>query len=115
MQVPSSNLGSISGILLRGNNMRAIGGETMLVTTSANSRDPLWIYPVVLGGLALVGILLRYLDHRYPSKRKYRGSIGNALMSVEASFLPGHEHILDAIEHEEADEDDQGEPPETGR
>ncbi len=85
------------------------------VLAAVNQRDPVWVYVVVLGGLGLVGLLLWFLNRFYPSKKKgYPGSVGNALMRMEASFLPGREHIVEAAEREDAEEEDQGEPPETG-
>ncbi len=86
----------------------------LITNVSGDERNPFWVYPVVLGGLALMGFLLRWLDRRYPSKRSFRGSIGNALVRMEATVLPGRQHIAEVMEHEEAEEDDQGEPPETG-
>ena len=82
--------------------------------TPMDARNPFWVYPVVLGGLAVIVLFVRWLDRRYPSKKSHRGSIGNALMRVEANFLPGREHVMEAIERDEAEEDDQGGPPETG-
>jgi len=79
-----------------------------------DERNPFWVYPAVLGGLTIIGLLLRWLDRRFPSKKSHRGSIGNALMRVEANFLLGREHVMEAIEREDAEEDDSGEPPETG-
>jgi hypothetical protein len=81
----------------------------VLVTVS--QRDPLWVYAVVLGGLALIGFLLWFLNRFYPSPKGSRGSVGNALMRMEASFLPGREHIVEAAERDDAEEEDQGEPP----
>ena len=84
------------------------------VLAAVSQRDPVWIYPVVLGGLALISFLLWFLNRFYPSKKGYHGSVGNALMRMEASFLPGREHIAEAAEREDVEENDQGEPPETG-
>jgi hypothetical protein len=84
------------------------------VLSAVSQRDPVWIYPVILGGVALVGVVMWLLDRCFPSKKGYRGSVGNALMRMEASFLPGREHIVEAAEREDVEEDDQGEPPETG-
>lgn len=79
----------------------------------ASRQDPVWVYAVVLGGLALVGVLIRLLDRVFPSNRSH-ASVGNALMRIEANLLPGREHIVEAQEHESVEEYDQGEPPETG-
>jgi len=79
-----------------------------------DERNPFWVYPVLLGGLALIGFFVRWLNRRYPSKKSFHGSIGNALVRMEATFLPGREHIAEVIEREDAEEDDEGEPPEAG-
>jgi hypothetical protein len=84
------------------------------ILAAVSQRDPVWIYPVVLGGLALISFLLWFLNRFYPSKKGYHGSVGNALMRMEASFLPGREPIVEAAERDDAEEEDQGEPPETG-
>ena len=84
------------------------------VLAAVSQRDPVWIYPVVLGGLALIGFLLWFLNRFYPPKGGYPGSVGNALMRMEASFLPGREHIVEAADRDDAEDEDQGEPPETG-
>jgi hypothetical protein len=80
----------------------------------ASQQDPVWVYLVVLGGLALIGFLIWLLNRVFPSTKNSHTSVGNALMRIEANFLPGREHIVEACEHDTAEEDDQGEPPETG-
>jgi hypothetical protein len=81
-------------------------------------RDPAWLYPAVFGGLAVIvaffWLLDRLLNHFFPSAKRYHASAGNALLRVEANFLPGREHIVEACKQDIAEEDDQGEPPETG-
>lgn len=77
--------------------------------------QPFWVWPAVLGAIAtivaLVWILDRVIKHYFPSTRKYYRAGGNALMRVDAMFLPGREHIIEAQEREYADEDEKGEPP----
>ena len=76
--------------------------------------EPFWIWPAVLGGILAIAILLRLLNRLFPSAKTYHHSAGNALMRVEAIFLPDREHIIEAREQDEAEEDEEGEPPETG-
>ena len=83
----------------------------MAVPTS--QTEPFWIWPAVLGGILAIAILLRFLNRIFPSKN-YHHSAGNALMRVEALFLPEREDIVEARERDEAEEDEQGDPPETG-
>lgn len=92
---------------------------TLVLFAAASQQDPIWVYPVALGGLALIAFVLWLLDrivaHFFPSTKNYHTSAGNALMRVEANFLPGgREHIVEACERDDAEEDDQGDPPETG-
>jgi len=90
----------------------------MLLLAAVYREDPVWLYPVVLGGLALIGLFLwllnRLVIHFFPSTKNYNVSVGNALLRVEANFLPGRENIVEACERDDAEEDDKGEPPGTG-
>ena len=86
----------------------------LCLLAAASRQDPVWVYAVVLGGLSFVGVVIWLLNRFYPSIKNYNASVGNALMRVEANFLPGREHIVEACEHDDAEEDDQGDPPESG-
>lgn len=94
----------------------------MLVLDAATftliQHQPLWGYALVLGGIAAICCVLWLLNklivYLFPSTRHYHGNIGNAMMGVEATFLPGRDKVLGARQHEEKQEDDEGEPPETG-
>jgi flagellar biogenesis protein FliO len=86
----------------------------LFILAAASHQDPVWVYLVVLGGLALIGFFIWLLDRFFPSTKSSHASVGNALMRVEANFLPGREHIVEACERDSVEEDDQGEPPETG-
>jgi hypothetical protein len=81
-------------------------------------HQPTWGYALVLGGIAAICVVLwlvnKLIMHLFPSTRQYHGNIGNALMGVEATFLPARDKVLEARQHEEKQEDDEGEPPETG-
>ncbi len=91
---------------------------TLANFVAVDQRDPWWLYPAVLGSIAFVVLVLWLLNkiiiHYFPSTKDYHVSLGNALMRVEAGFLPGREHVVEASERDDAEEDDQGEPPETG-
>jgi len=39
--------------------------------------------------------------------------MGNALMRANAVLEPGREHIVEAREYHQVEEDEEGEPPET--
>jgi len=87
----------------------------LFLLAAASRQDPVWVYLVVLGGVGLIGFVLWLLNRYFPSARRSHVSVGNALLRVEANFLPGREHIVEACERDDAKEDDQGDPPETGQ
>lgn len=80
--------------------------------------QPFWIWPAVFGGIAAVVALFwgldRVMKRFFPSSRKAYTAGGNALMRVEALFLPGREHVIEAHERDDAEEDDSGDPPVAG-
>lgn len=90
----------------------------LFLLAAVSQQDPGWVYLVVLGGLALIGFFLwllnRLIIHFFPSTKNYHASVGNALLRVEANFLPGRENIVEACERDDAEKDDEGEPPDTG-
>jgi hypothetical protein len=57
-----------------------------------------WFYLAVLGGLAAFAFIVWLLWRLFPSTRQYGANVGNALMRAEGQFLPGREHIVQAIE-----------------
>ncbi len=69
---------------------------------------------IIFVAIALLWLLNRVLTHYFPSIAKVRTSAGNALMRAEATFLPGREHVMEAMERDDAENDEQGDPPETG-
>ena len=70
---------------------------------------------IVVLVIACLWLLNRLIMHYFPSTRKTHTTAGNALMRVEAIFLPGREHIMEALERDDEEEDEQGDPPNTGR
>ena len=80
-----------------------------------NSWDTLIGIGIVVLGIACLWLLGRLIMHYFPSTRIRRTAGGNALMRVEATFLPAREQILEALERDEAEEDEQGDPPHTGK
>ncbi|MGA8299572.1 MAG: hypothetical protein WB817_08805 [Terriglobales bacterium] len=92
----------------------------MTVLAAAESyQNPWWVYPAVFAVLAVIGFLCwladRILCRFFPSFRKRDATAGNALLRVEATLLPGREHVVEALERDDVEEDDQGDPPDTGR
>lgn len=71
-----------------------------------------WTYALVLGGLAVIVIVLWVLGKIFPSK--VNSAAGNALMRAEVFFNPSRERVIEAREHEEKEEEESGDPPETG-
>lgn len=78
-----------------------------------------WDTAIGVGIVALViaclWLLRRLIRHYFPSIGKRYTAAGSALMRVEATFLPGREHIVEALERDDEGEDEQGDPPNTGR
>jgi hypothetical protein len=81
----------------------------------SSSWDTLIGVGIVLLIIAGLWLLNRVIKHYFPSTRKRHAIIGNALMRVEAAFLPGREHITEAMERDDEDADEQSGPPETGK
>jgi hypothetical protein len=86
----------------------------LFLLAAVNQQDPVWVYLVVLGGLAFIGFVLWLLNRFFPSTKRPHTFVGNALLRVEANFLPGREHVVEACEYESVEEDDQADPPEAG-
>jgi hypothetical protein len=88
------------------------------MSIAADGQQPAWIYAAVIGGLAVLVTLLwalnRLIMRLFPATKNYGTAGGNALMRLEAQFLPGREHVMEARERDDAEEDDEGEPPRTG-
>jgi hypothetical protein len=81
--------------------------------------EPFWIWPAVFAGVAaivgFVALLNRIVKRFFPStqRKRYSLAMGNALMRVDAVLAPGREHIIEAREYQQVEEDEEGEPPET--
>jgi len=80
--------------------------------------QPFWIWPAVFGAIAGIVLLFwgldRFMKRYFPSSRKAYSAGGNALMRVEALFLPGREHMIEAQEREDEEQDESGDPPSLG-
>ena len=80
--------------------------------------QPFWIWPAVIGAIAVIVLLFwlldRFMKRYFPSSRKAYTAGGNALMRVEALFLPGREHVIEAKESEDEEQEESGDPPHTG-
>ena len=71
-----------------------------------------WTYLYVLGGLAIIVLVLWLLGKLFPSK--VNTAAGNALMRAEVFFNPSREHVIEARERQKKEDEESGEPPETG-
>ncbi len=84
----------------------------MLLFNIDTGRQSGWTYLIVLGGLALVGVVIWLIGKLLPGKA--HTAAGNALMQAEVFFRPSREHVIEAKLHEEQEDEDSGDPPETG-
>jgi len=91
----------------------------MLLTILAAPMNPLWSYLALLGLIVVVVLLLGIfgiiMGRLSATSSRKGGTVGNALLRMEASVLPGREHVVEAIERDDVEEDDQGDPPGTGK
>lgn len=70
---------------------------------------------IVVLGIAVVW-LNRIVKNYFPSMRKFHTAGGNALVRLEAVSLPGYwEHVVEAVERDDEEQDDQGDPPQAGK
>jgi hypothetical protein len=83
---------------------------------SANPAQLTWatIFLVLGAVAALVGIIWS-LGRLFPSSKKYTAAGGNALMRADVFFRPSREHIAEAKQREETEDDSSGAPPDAGR
>ncbi len=76
-----------------------------------------WTYLAILGIIAAIiwflWVLNKIIIHFFPSTKNAHAAGGNALMRLDAQFFPGRDHVLEAFEREEVDQDDEGDPPTT--
>ncbi len=79
---------------------------------SANPAQLTWTTIVlVLGVVSAVVLIIWALGRLFPSSKKYSSASGNALMRAETFFRPSREHILEAKERDEREDNDSGDPP----
>lgn len=71
-----------------------------------------WTYLIVLAGVAAFVLIGWLLGKLFPSKANT--AAGNALMRAEVFFNPSREHVIEAREREEREDNESGDPPETG-
>ena len=80
--------------------------------------QPFWIWPAVFGAIAAIVLLVWALDrvirHYFPASRKAYTAGGNALMRVEALFLPSREHVIEVQQREDEELGYSGDPPTPG-
>lgn len=70
-----------------------------------------WTYLLILGGLAVICLLVRALGKLFP--HEVHTAAGNALLRAEAIFLPSRENVIEAKKQEQ-DDDANGDPAESG-
>ena len=65
----------------------------------------------VLGAVAAVVLLIWAIGRSFPGSKKYSSGGGNALMRADVMFRPSREHIIEAKQHEDKDDESTGDPP----
>lgn len=71
---------------------------------------------IILLGVVFLVLLSSIIQHYFPSTRGFHSAGGNALMRLDATFLPGQRHhVVEAMEREDEEIDEQGDPPHTGQ
>ncbi len=80
----------------------------LFLLAGVSRQDPVWVYLVVLGGVALIGFAIWLRNRLFPSAKNYHVSVGNALMRLGANFLPGREHIVEECGRDDTEDDDEG-------
>jgi len=68
---------------------------------------------VVFVVVLFVVVVLNRLNRKRHEHGKYHAAIGNARMHVEPFFRPSRQHIIEAREHEEREDDTGADPPDT--
>ena len=76
-------------------------------------NQPFWIWPATLGVVGLIALVIWALNRIFPSKSPHT-AVGNALMRVDAILQPSREHMIEAREWEESQEDAGADPPTRG-
>ena len=74
----------------------------------------LWVPVVILACVALDRLLLAAERRRwiyYRTTAPSRGTVGHALLSLEALFMPEKRHVVEHRAAIDANEDEDGEPP----
>lgn len=60
---------------------------------------------IILGSVAAIVLVIWVIGKLVPGSKKYASAGGNALMRAETFFRPSREHVIEAKEHEEKEED----------
>jgi hypothetical protein len=83
-------------------------------TAAADPAQLTWtaIFLILFAVAALVGIIWS-LGRLFPSSKKYTAGAGNALMRADVFFRPSREHVLEAKEHEQKEDESSGDPPDS--
>jgi hypothetical protein len=88
----------------------------ILLSPSSVSGQLTWTtIGVILGALIAIALVLwalgAILIHFFPSMGKSRGVGGNALLRIDTFFRPSAQHVIDAKERDEQQDDESGDPP----
>ena len=78
--------------------------------------QPFWIWPAAFSFIGAIVGFFWLVNRIFPStsRKRYSAAVGNALVRVGAVLEPSREHIIEPREYQQVDEDEGGQPPETG-
>jgi len=76
-----------------------------------------WGWLIAGGWIALFIAVIWLINRLLPEKARkgYSAGAGNALMRAETFFRPSREHVIEAKQQEQVEEDDEGGPERTGK
>ena len=87
----------------------------LLAAAPSNGQLTWTMVLVILGALAAIVLVFwaigAVLVHFFPSAGKNRSAGGNALLRLDTFFRPSTQHVIDAKEREEQQDEESGDPP----
>jgi len=83
----------------------------MLLLISSPAQLTWTTVAIILGSVAAIVLVIWAMGKLIPGSKKLASAGGNALMRVETCFRPSREHVIEAKEREEKQDEESGDPP----